>query len=281
MANPASNAQLSAKVFVGRTHGFEDGSGTFSPTTSTLIMGRTDAVLVDAQHIREDIEALVTMIAQSGRRLTTIYITHGHADHWYGAGEIMRRFPSSRPVATAGVVDYIERTRETSARSWRRMFGDRVVIGDALPSTIQGSLDLEGHELLPIEVGQADIAPSTVLHVPSIGLVVTGDVIYNRIHVMLGLTGPAEWDCWIDSVGKVERLAPNMLVAGHKRPEASDSDVARMIDETRSYIRAFADAAREATNADEIVGRMTALYPNFGNLWTLQFSATAYCERRS
>src|ERR1700761_471886 len=134
----ASNARsnLSAKVFIGRTHPFEDGSGTFSPTTSTLILGDSDAVLVDAQHIREDIDALIAMIAQSGRRLTTIYITHGHADHWYGIGQIMRRLPSAGGVAPAGVVDCIAQTRETAAQSWRRMFGDRVVIGDVAPTTI-------------------------------------------------------------------------------------------------------------------------------------------------
>jgi hypothetical protein len=58
-----TGSDLSIKVFVGRTHTFEDGSGTFSPTTSTLIIGRTDAVLVDAQHIREDVQSLCDLIA--------------------------------------------------------------------------------------------------------------------------------------------------------------------------------------------------------------------------
>jgi hypothetical protein len=81
MANQKSDAGaiLKAKVFVGETHRFEDGSGTFSPTSSTLIMGETDAVLVDAQHIRSDVQALSDIIAQTGKRLTTIYVTHGHA----------------------------------------------------------------------------------------------------------------------------------------------------------------------------------------------------------
>ena len=93
---------LQAKVFVGETHHFEDDSGTFSPTSSTLIMGETDAVLVDAQHIRSDVHALSDMIAQTGKRLTTIYVTHDHADHWYGIGQLVRRFPSARAVTTAG-----------------------------------------------------------------------------------------------------------------------------------------------------------------------------------
>jgi glyoxylase-like metal-dependent hydrolase (beta-lactamase superfamily II) len=276
-----TGSDLSIKVFVGRTHTFEDGSGTFSPTTSTLIIGRTDAVLVDAQHIREDVQSLCDLIAQTAKRLTTIYVTHGHADHWYGISELARRFPSARAVATADVVEYIENTKAVAAQRWRTMFGNRVVTAERFPEIIKGPIELDGHKLYPIEVGQADIAPSTVLHVPTLDLVVAGDVVYNQIHMMLGLTGPQQWEQWIESINKVEQLAPKVVVAGHKRPEASDQDVSRMIDETRSYIGAFAEAAKKANDADDLVQVMSDKYPHFGNLWTLQFSARSYFAKRS
>src|ERR1700761_442171 len=98
---------LKAEVFVGPLATLEDGKGTFSPTSSTLIYGESDAVLVDAQHLHPDITALGDMIERRGRKLTTIYITHGHADHYYGISELMRRFPTARAFATYGVVDYI------------------------------------------------------------------------------------------------------------------------------------------------------------------------------
>src|SRR5258707_1171811 len=101
--------------------------GTFSPTTSTLVLESKDAVLIDAQHIRRDVAALGDMIARAERRLTTIYVTHGHADHWYGAGELVNRFPGARPVTTAGVVDYINESADQAAGQWSAMFGDRVV----------------------------------------------------------------------------------------------------------------------------------------------------------
>ena len=285
MANRMSNAGksnagsiLRAEVFVGETHRFEDGSGTFSPTSSTLIMGEIDAVLVDAQHIRSDVQALSDVIAQTGKRLTTIYVTHGHADHWYGIGQLVRQFPSARAVTTAGVIEYIEKSRADAAERWREMFADRVVEADVIPGLVEGPIDLEGHKLHPIEVGQADIAPSTLLHVPSIGLVVPGDAVYNKIHMMLGLH--EEWGRWLESIDKIEKLAPVMLVAGHKRPEASDLEVARIIDESRSYIRAFANAAKKVANADDLIQEISAKYPDFGNLWTLQFSARSYFARR-
>jgi glyoxylase-like metal-dependent hydrolase (beta-lactamase superfamily II) len=269
-------AALHVAVFVGATHTFENGSGTFSPTTSTLITGAKDAVLVDAQHIKSDVKALGDMIAQSGKRLTAIYVTHGHADHWYGTGELLRRFPTARAVATAGVIDYIETSKQNAAQQWRMMFGDRVVDAGMVPQVLNEPLELEGHELRVIEVGQGDITPSTVLFVPAIATAVPGDVVYNGIHVMLGLSGPRQWDAWLASIDKIERLAPKAIVAGHKRAERPDTDVDRIINETRSYIRTFAEAAPKASTPEALVDAVSARFPDFGNLWTLQFSARSY-----
>jgi hypothetical protein len=84
-----------------------DPNRTFSPTTSTLIFGASDAVLVDALLIREDVDALGDMIASTGRTLTTIFITHGHGDHFFGSDRLIARFPGARAVTTPGIVDYI------------------------------------------------------------------------------------------------------------------------------------------------------------------------------
>ena len=72
----------------------------WSPTSSTLIYGERDAVLVDALLTMNEGRALADWVAASGRNLTTIYITHGHGDHFFGASAILERFPAARMVAT-------------------------------------------------------------------------------------------------------------------------------------------------------------------------------------
>src|SRR5258708_15020674 len=69
---------------------------TFSPTTSTLIFGARNAVRVDALPIREDVDALGDTIVSTGRTLTTIFITHGHRDHFLGSDRLIARFPGAR-----------------------------------------------------------------------------------------------------------------------------------------------------------------------------------------
>jgi glyoxylase-like metal-dependent hydrolase (beta-lactamase superfamily II) len=271
---------IRALVFTSPAHNVMGGRGTFSPTTSTLLVGGSESVLVDAQFIDSDIAALGDLIEKTGTRLTTIYATHAHADHYLGIGALLERFPGARPLATPGVVDAIKDTLEVQKAQWSALFGDAAVKPTVLPEPMADDvIDLEGSELRAIEVGQGDIRPSTVLHVPAIDTVVSGDVVYNQIHAMLGLSGPEEWQDWIESVNRVEQLKPTTIVAGHKKPEASDQDVAAMLDDTRSYIADFAELARTAQDEDELVAGMLAKYPAFGNPWTLKFSARAWFSR--
>ena len=271
---------IRALVFTSPAHDVMGGRGTFSPTTSTLLVAGSESVLVDAQFIDSDIAALGDLIEETGTRLTTIYATHAHADHYLGIGALIERFPGARPLATPGVVDAIKDTLEVQKAQWSALFGDAAVKPTVLPEPMADDvIDLEGTELRAIEVGQGDIRPSTVLHVPAIDTVVSGDVVYNQIHAMLGLSGPEEWQDWIESVNRVEQLKPTTVVAGHKKPEASDQDVAAMLDDTRSYIADFGELARTAEDEDELVAGMLAKYPAFGNPWTLKFSARAWFSR--
>jgi glyoxylase-like metal-dependent hydrolase (beta-lactamase superfamily II) len=269
-----------ALVFTSPAHDLVGARGTFSPTTSTLLVGRSESVLVDAQYMESDIAALGDLVESTGTELTTIYVTHAHADHYLGIGALLDRFPGVRPLATPGVVEAVKATLDAQARQWSAMFGDAAVRPTVLPEAMAGDvIDLEGVELRVIDVGQGDIRPSTVLHVPAIDTVVAGDVIYNEIHAMLGLSGPDDWQNWIASVNQVERLRPAAIVAGHKKREASDQAVEAMIDGTRSYISDFAEAAQSAQDADELVAMMLAKYETFGNPWTLKFSARAWFAR--
>jgi glyoxylase-like metal-dependent hydrolase (beta-lactamase superfamily II) len=265
---------LHARVYTSPFGAFEQIDGGFSPTTSTLLVGRREAVLIDAQHLKPDVQELGDLVAETGRELTTIYITHGHADHWYGIDDLVRRFPAARVVALPGVVKWIEDNEELMAAQWSALFGDRVALPTTRPATLEGSsLELEGHEIDVLELGQGDIAPSTAVYVSALGLVVPGDVIYNRIHAMLGFVDPEQSQDWLRGIDKVEELHPSAIVAGHRHPDAPHTEPARMIQETRQYIRDFEEAAAASASADELTNRMTERYPDFGNPWTLLFSA--------
>lgn len=276
-------APLQLHVYVSPTRPvLGPGKRTWSPVTSTLIAGETEAVLVDAGFLTEDVAALGDMIERTGKRLTTIFVTHGHGDHFYGSSLLAQRFPGVQVVASPGVVAYIHAHLAEGVKQFRTFFGDALAPPDLLPTPLAGdTIALEGRQLNVIEVGQGDIAPSSIVQIPELDAVIAGDVAYNQIHQMLALGGPKEWDAWIASVDKVERLHPKTVVVGHKKPDASDQDVAGILNGTRDYIRDFAEAAKTAASAHELIGAMVVKYPDRGNDTTLVMSATAAIKAKN
>ena len=95
----------------------------FQAIASTLIYGKRDAVLVDAFMTVKQADTLVDWVAASGKNLTTIYITHGHGDHWFGIGALLERFPNARAVATADVVKVMHQhaSPEILEKVWKQL----------------------------------------------------------------------------------------------------------------------------------------------------------------
>jgi glyoxylase-like metal-dependent hydrolase (beta-lactamase superfamily II) len=247
--------------------------GKFSPTTATLISGPTEAVLIDAQYLKDDVRDLGDLIERTGKQLTTIYVTHDHPDHYLGIGPLMERFPDAKCVALPHVVESMKESMELQRQQWALLFGDACVKAGALPEPIDD-------HTLRVDGSPVHIHPTTIVHSPEIDVVVAGDSIYNEIHPMLGLSTPEEWQDWLETVDLVEKLAPKVIVAGHRRPDGDDHAVDSMIAETRAYIQDFAAAYEVAVDAEDLVRIMSAKYPGHGNLWTLQFSAMSAIQLR-
>ena len=207
----------------------------FSPMASTLIYGREDAVLTDPGLTEDQARVLGDWVAGHGRNVTDIFITHGHGDHWFAAGLLAERF-GARVVATAGTIAQMQSGVATRALLWDKLYTG-IPPSPVTAVTVPGDrFTLEGHDLVMVDVGHADTDDNSVLHVPDLGLVVAGDVIYNGVHMYLaqsvavGGFGP-----WRDAIDKVEALGPRHIVAGHQNKQLDD-DAKRTIEQTRQYL---------------------------------------------
>jgi glyoxylase-like metal-dependent hydrolase (beta-lactamase superfamily II) len=270
---------LRLDVFTGPQRELDNG-GSFSPTTSTLIAGPTESVLVDTQYMADDVDELINRVVASGTTLTTIYVTHAHADHYFGLERLLERFPTARPVAAPVVAAEIAAGNDAARARWADMFSGTALDNTVVPEPLDGeTITIDGEALWAIVVGQADIPNNTVLHIPSMAAVVAGDVIYNGINPFLAESDDAGWHAWLESIAKVAELEPRIVVAGHKRPELADDAVAS-IAFTRDYIRDFIAEADAASGSRDLVERMQRRHPDLGNPSALVLSAVTTMKRR-
>jgi glyoxylase-like metal-dependent hydrolase (beta-lactamase superfamily II) len=245
---------------------------TWSPTSATLISGERDAVLVDPLMTIDEARDLAAWVGATGKNLTTIYVTHGHGDHFFGIGAVLERFPGARAVAAPAVVEHMrhQAAPDFVAEFWKPRFPGQILEPIALADALtEGTIGLEGHDLMVVELGHTDTDSTTCLYVPSVGLVVAGDAAYNDVHLYMAESTPRGRSEWIAALDTIEALHPRAVVAGHKRPGNDDSP--RIIEETRQYIREFGVIADAAVTAKELYERVLDIYPdrvNPGALWS-------------
>jgi glyoxylase-like metal-dependent hydrolase (beta-lactamase superfamily II) len=251
------------KTMVGeRPRPFGEALG-FDPMTSTLIFGEYDAVLVDAMTTVAEAEALANWVALHNRNLETIYITHAHFDHFFGLSVLLDRFPMARAIATPKTVNAMQMSfTPTVERLARRLFPGQLATKFVAPEAYEhDTFTLEGHELRIIEQGHTDSPDTTSLHVPSIGLIVAGDVVYNQCRMYVGDTTPESRKNWIAALDRLAALDPEIVVAGHKKPGAPDSPSA--IQDTKRYLQDFDRLQKTTTSDQELFNQMTELYPHW------------------
>ncbi len=243
------------------------------PISSTLISGERDAVLVDTPITVEQARALANWVAAHGKNLTTIYATHGHGDHFFGASTILERFPGAGFVVRPEVIQIMRQqaSRESLATFWNPRFPDQISSQLAIAEELTGNvINLEGQDLVSVPLGSTDTASTTCLHVPSIGLIVAGDAAYNGVHLHLSESPDQQKrQEWIAALDKMESLKPRAVIAGHKGPGNNDSP--KIIQDTRQYIRDFDRLAGMTTTARGLYDKMLELYPdpvNPGALWS-------------
>jgi glyoxylase-like metal-dependent hydrolase (beta-lactamase superfamily II) len=214
---------------------------------------------------------LLVWVAESGKNLTTIYVTHAHGDHFFGLKLLLDRFPNAKAFATASVVAAAQnQIKPDFVKSfWEPRFPGQVPSQLVAPEVLAGdTLYLEGEGLKVVELGHTDTVHTTALQVPSIGLVISGDAVYNNTHPYLAECDEKARGEWLRALDKIEGLHPRAVIAGHGvlDPDSSPGH----IEETRGYIHDFNASMANTSTAMDLYEKMLTLYPNRvnpGSLW--------------
>ena len=203
---------LSTKVF------FSDESG--FAVASVIVMGKTDAALIDAQWSLSNGHRVAAEILETGKNLKTIYITHAHPDHYFGLGPIAEAFPEAKVIALPAVARTINKQMFGKIDHWRNIIGPTNVPTKAVniePLT-KNYFELEGKRIEIIPEIMGDLKYNTVVWIPSIKTLIASDVLFNQAHPFTCEITAEERQQWIKDIERLEKLGAEVVIPGHQKP---------------------------------------------------------------
>lgn len=253
----------------------DDRTATWPASTATLLTSGGSAVLVDALMTLAEGEQLADWIEAAGLDLTTVYVTHAHADHFFGATSLLRRIPTARLVSRPEIARAAaEQTAAGYLRVWSGFFPGQIAEHPVVPAPLDGDELAVGEETVrTVPVGWSDVELSSVVHVAERETVVAGDVAYNGMHMWLAGSTPQSRAGWLASLDAIEALAPRVVIAGHRNPEAPDDDAGRVLDGSRRYVQDFEEAVASSGGPEELIAAMLVRHGALGNPYTLWVAA--------
>jgi len=118
---------------------YNPGSEALFPVSSVIVSGKHDAILVDAQFGKAQAEQVLAKLRASGKRLTTIYISHGDPDYYFGLQTLTDAYPQAKVVASAATVAHIKQTMDAKLAYWGPQMGADKPGKLVVPQVLEGN----------------------------------------------------------------------------------------------------------------------------------------------
>jgi glyoxylase-like metal-dependent hydrolase (beta-lactamase superfamily II) len=242
---------------------------------SVIIEGSREVMLVDAQLTKTNAEKVLQAIKATNKPLSIIYITHEHADHFLGLEVFKEAYPGVRILANSNVVDRINKVYQEKVDKWKSLLGP-----DAASHVVAISKyddDFIRFENSKIEIRkdlQGDTDANTMLWLPGQKTLITGDVVFNDLHVYTAETDAAARKRWLDSLRKIRDLNPAAVIPGHSKIGAQ-IDATSAVDFTERYLLIFEEELKKAKTPDDLVEAMKERFPSAELLLAIERGAKA------
>jgi len=260
----------------------EGEEATWAPSSSTLISGPTEGILIDALLTFSNADEIAAWAKGFGKKITGVYITHGHSDHWLGLARLLEHFPEARGYAAPEVAGRAawEAEFNKTTKYWTSRFPGELPEPPVLPEVLKRDEILVDEQIVNmIHAGQGDVEGSTIFHLPSAQAAVCGDVVYNNVHMMMYEADQPKREAWIASIDAVAALNPKIVVAGHKSVGAPD--LPESLAASQRYLRDFTTVANRGGTVEDLVHGMLELHGERDQPHTLWISARAEVARRA
>jgi ribonuclease BN (tRNA processing enzyme) len=239
---------------------------------SVIVSGKTDAVLIDAQFTLAEAEKVAQQIKNSGKKLTTIYVSHTDPDFYFGLEVFKKHFPDVTAYATPATVESIKATAQKKLDVWGERLGKAITSNVVLPQVLKGnSIELESQKLEII--GLEEFPSKTFVWIPSIKAVVGGINVFGTTFNlwMADAQTPEARKNWISILDKIEALNPVIVIPAHANSN-SPFDVSA-VKHTKSYIQFYEEALKTNKTSEALITAIKAKFPSLTFETALQIGA--------
>ncbi|WP_199286105.1 MBL fold metallo-hydrolase [Paracoccus suum] len=230
-----------------------------------LLSGASEAVLIDGGFTFPDGAAVADAIRQTGRKLTSIYISQSDPDYYFSLKPITEAFPEARVIAASETLAAINGNIAKKLETWGPQLkenGPQSMADIILPEAYDAAsltVDGEAIEIVPAE----GLDNRRYLYVPSLNAVVGGVLVFAGVHVWTADTPTKEARAaWIANLDSIAARKPAIVVAGHMTPEAA-TDLSA-VEHTRAYLAAFEEELARAADAAALKAAMEERFPGLG-----------------
>ncbi len=186
------------EVFANSTHIFE--------TANSLIIVDTQFLLPNALDVRAYADEL-------DKPIDRVFITHSHPDHFLGS----EAFADVDVYALPDVADEIAANGDAEVAEKQADFGDAIASTFVTPQPVEpGTVEIDGVAFELAEVLDAEAETQLVISVSDAGAVVTGDIVYSGVHLILA----GQPEPWTTALTDLQADSDNypIVLAGHGLP---------------------------------------------------------------
>ncbi len=263
----AGGQQFSIKVFTSTDDQFW--------TNSVIIEGTHDVMLVDAQLTKTNAERVLQQIKETRKPLSIIYITHEHADHFLGLEVFREAYPRAQIIANSAVVDRINKVYQEKIDKWKTILGSGATSHVVAIEKFDGNfIKFESSKIEVLKNIQGDTDENTMLWIPGQRILITGDVLFNNMHVYTAETDTRAREKWLNSLTKIRELKPSVVIPGHSKVGAP-LDASTAVDFTENYLLVFEEELKKAKDPDSLINTMKERFPSADLLLAIERGAKA------
>ena len=251
---------------------YNPGAQAIFPVTSTIVYGKKDAALIDAQFQKQYAEQVVKEIKSMKKNLKYVFVSYHDPDYYFGLNVIRKAFPEAKIISTAQTAYLIEASKDMKLDVWKDQLGTDAPDTLIVPEVVDSLPSIEGNAL-EIKYNKDDSAHPFVW-IPSLKAIIGGGSVTEGGHIWMADTqGDKGIERWQQVIASMKQLEPATVVPAHF---VTSDYKPQVLDFVEKYLADYRQAAAKSNNAAELTAAMEKAWPQLPGKDDLVFSAKVF-----